>query len=132
MNGQRASINWAGDYLLPGAIAQLGERLTGSQEVGGSNPPGSTQPRPVGMSLVRANEFRRRFGWFMERSAAGEEFLVTRRGKPYVRLLPARDQLAPAPAPATAPRSRQRAISPASAPRRSSRPVPANSAESVD
>jgi prevent-host-death family protein len=46
------------------------------------------------MSFVRANEFRRRFGWYMERSAAGEEFLVTRRGKPYVRLLPARDQLA--------------------------------------
>jgi len=30
----------------------------------------------------------------MERAAAGEEFFVTRRGKPYVRLLPARDQLA--------------------------------------
>jgi hypothetical protein len=26
-----------------GAIAQLGERLTGSQEVGGSTPPGSTK-----------------------------------------------------------------------------------------
>jgi len=25
----------------------------------------------------------------MERAAAGEEFLVTRRGKPYVRLVPA-------------------------------------------
>jgi antitoxin (DNA-binding transcriptional repressor) of toxin-antitoxin stability system len=29
----------------------------------------------------------------MERSAGGEEFLVTRRGKPYVRLLPARERL---------------------------------------
>jgi len=29
----------------------------------------------------------------MDRAAAGEEFFVTRRGKPYVRLLPARDQL---------------------------------------
>jgi prevent-host-death family protein len=29
----------------------------------------------------------------MERAAAGEEFFVTRRGKPYVRLVPARDQL---------------------------------------
>jgi prevent-host-death family protein len=29
----------------------------------------------------------------MERAAAGEQFFVTRRGKPYVRLLPARDQL---------------------------------------
>jgi len=30
----------------------------------------------------------------MQRSAPGEEFLVTRRGKPYVRLLPAPEQLA--------------------------------------
>jgi prevent-host-death family protein len=30
----------------------------------------------------------------MERATTGEEFLVTRRGKPYVRLLPAREQLA--------------------------------------
>jgi hypothetical protein len=30
-------------YLIPGgAIAQLGERLNGIQEVGGSTPPGST------------------------------------------------------------------------------------------
>jgi prevent-host-death family protein len=35
----------------------------------------------------------------MERSAGGEEFLVTRRGKPYVRLVPARDQLALKPPP---------------------------------
>jgi prevent-host-death family protein len=29
----------------------------------------------------------------MERAVAGEEFLVTRRGKPYVRLVPAHTQL---------------------------------------
>jgi len=28
----------------------------------------------------------------MERAAAGEELFITRRGKPYVRLLPASDQ----------------------------------------
>jgi prevent-host-death family protein len=39
--------------------------------------------------VVGANEFRNRFGWYMERAAAGEEFLVERRGKPYVRLVPA-------------------------------------------
>jgi hypothetical protein len=44
-NGQEAAINFASQYEL-GAIAQLGERLTGSQEVGGSNPPSST-PRPL-------------------------------------------------------------------------------------
>jgi hypothetical protein len=40
-NGQRAGLKWAADYPL-GAIAQLGERVTGSHEVGGSNPPSST------------------------------------------------------------------------------------------
>lgn len=29
----------------------------------------------------------------MQRAAAGERFLVTRRGKPYVRLIPADDQI---------------------------------------
>ena len=50
-NNQRARINWADDYAferltfgLDGAIAQLGERLRGTQEVGGSSPPGSTHP----------------------------------------------------------------------------------------
>jgi prevent-host-death family protein len=43
--------------------------------------------------MVGAHDFRQRFGWYMERSAAGAELLVTRRGKPYVRLLPAREQL---------------------------------------
>ena len=32
---------------LQGAIAQLGERNTGSVEVGGSIPPGSTNNNPV-------------------------------------------------------------------------------------
>ncbi len=30
-----------------GALAQLGERLTGSQEVSGSNPLGSTNEKPI-------------------------------------------------------------------------------------
>ena len=40
-NGQRAALNWAADYELPGAIAQLGERLSGTQEVAGSSPASS-------------------------------------------------------------------------------------------
>jgi hypothetical protein len=39
-NGQSAAINFAEQYSF-GAIAQLGERVTGSHEVGGSNPPSS-------------------------------------------------------------------------------------------
>jgi PD-(D/E)XK endonuclease len=47
LNNQRRLVNWAKDYefgaRLPayGPIAQLGERLAGSQKVGGSSPPGS-------------------------------------------------------------------------------------------
>jgi PD-(D/E)XK endonuclease len=44
-NNQELLVHWAADYRL-GAIAQLGERVTGSHEVGGSNPPSSTSERP--------------------------------------------------------------------------------------
>ena len=49
-NNQQLAVNWAADYEFPatlapptcGAIAQLGERLAGSQKVAGSSPAGST------------------------------------------------------------------------------------------
>jgi PD-(D/E)XK endonuclease len=44
-NNQELLVHWAADYRL-GAIAQLGERGTGSAEVGGSNPPSSTSEGP--------------------------------------------------------------------------------------
>ena len=46
-NNQKRRINWADDFDFAakleeqGAIAQLEERLRGTQEVGGSSPPGS-------------------------------------------------------------------------------------------
>ena len=46
-NNQRLGVNWAGDFEFAatlggaGAVAQLGERLTGSQKVTGSSPVGS-------------------------------------------------------------------------------------------
>jgi prevent-host-death family protein len=89
-NGQRACLHWAAEYELPGAIAQLGERLRGTQEAAGSSPASSTIPSPA---EVGANEFRNRFGWYMERAAAGERFSVTRRGRPYVRLGPSVEPL---------------------------------------
>jgi prevent-host-death family protein len=92
-NGQRAQLNWAADYQLSGAVAQLGrapEWHSGGRGFESHQLHSSTQP---GEHVVGAHDFRNRFGWYMERAAAGEEFFVTRRGKPYVRLLPARDQL---------------------------------------
>jgi prevent-host-death family protein len=43
--------------------------------------------------VIGAEEFRNRLGWYMERTAAGEEFHVERRGRPYVRLTGAAPQL---------------------------------------
>ena len=44
-NNQQVAINFAADYEF-GAIAQLGERVTGSHEVAGSSPASSTSSRP--------------------------------------------------------------------------------------
>ena len=83
-NGQRAALHWAADYELPGAIAQLGERSAGSRKVVGSSPTSSIQGDRR-ETVVGAHEVRNRFGWYLERAAAGEDIRVTRRGRPYVR-----------------------------------------------
>ncbi len=94
-NGQRACLNWASEYELAGAIAQLGERRGGTAKVAGSSPASSIDSTPIN---VGAHEYRNHFGWYMERAASGESFLITRRGKPYARLSPPFEQLVePAP-----------------------------------
>ena len=84
-NGQRGALNWAAAYEL-GAVAQLGERLAGSQKVRGSSPLSSTSSD--GATVIGAHEFRNRFGWYAERASKGEEIDVTRHGRPYLRLVP--------------------------------------------
>jgi prevent-host-death family protein len=91
-SSQRACINLAADFEFAGAIAQLGERLHGMQEAGGSSPPSST---PL-QTEVGCHEFRNRFGYYLERAAAGEEIRVSRRGRPYARLVPATARSGPA------------------------------------
>jgi hypothetical protein len=83
-NGQRACVNLASDFEFEGAVAQLGEHHTGSVGVRGSSPLSSTSSAPP--EVVGANRFRDRFGWSMERAAAGEVFQVTRHGRPFVRI----------------------------------------------
>jgi prevent-host-death family protein len=100
-NGQRASTTLAADHEFAGAVAQLEERLAGSEEVRGSSPLSSTStPVPDGAGVsasanaatpvhdVGAHEFRNHFGYWMERAAAGEEVRVSRHGTPFVRLVP--------------------------------------------
>ena len=88
-NGQQACINLADDFDLEGAIAQLGERSAGSRKVAGSNPASSTVHPNAPIVTIGSNAFRDKFGYWMERVAAGEEALVTFRGKPRIRLSPA-------------------------------------------
>jgi prevent-host-death family protein len=92
-NRQRANLNLAVDFELPGAIAQLGERLHGMQEVAGSSPASSTTPIPPDVLEVGANQFRSHFGYFLEKAGEGHEVLVSRRGRPYVRLSPVEPRL---------------------------------------
>jgi prevent-host-death family protein len=84
-NGQRACINLAGDFDFVGAIAQLEERCHGMAEVVGSSPTSST-PEIAPPLTVGSDLFRNRLGEWLERAAAGEEILVTYRGRPRVRL----------------------------------------------
>jgi prevent-host-death family protein len=91
-NSQRACINLASDYEFTGAVAQLAERRRGTAEARGSNPLSSIPPLIDHEIVVGAHEFRNHFGWFMERAAAGEHFLVTRHGRQFARLVPAGPQ----------------------------------------
>jgi prevent-host-death family protein len=94
-NGQRASLHWARDHEMPGAVAQLGRAP--AWHAGGrgfeSHQLHSHPAERFGTEEVGAHQFRNHFGWYMERASAGERFLVTRRGKPCVRLVPAHAQL---------------------------------------
>ena len=91
-NGQRACINLASDFEFDGAVAQLARAPAWHAGGQGFESPQLHSP-DLSCRAVGAHEFRNRFGWYMERAAAGERFLVERRGRPYVRLTPASAQL---------------------------------------
>ena len=95
-NGQRAAVHYAAEYELAGAVAQLGERRAGSAKATGSSPVSSTSsPGPDGPEInVGAHEFRNKLGYWMQRVAAGEEIVITRRGRRFARLGPPDPQLA--------------------------------------
>jgi prevent-host-death family protein len=101
-NNQRAAINLAAHYEFRGAIAQLEERLTGSQEVAGSSPASSTLdlcsaieasfPDRNGFDglepAVGMDEFYAKLAQYVRRAEAGGEVLITRWGRPVARLGP--------------------------------------------
>ncbi len=100
-NNQRAALNWAADYEFRGAIAQLEERLTGSQEVVGSSPTSSTTlAEEIARGLANGNhfddlktivgmdEFYAKLAQYVRRAEHGEEVQVTRWGRSVARLVP--------------------------------------------
>lgn len=102
-NAQIASVHYAADYRL-GAIAQLGERRTGSPKVVGSSPTGSTASSPVVdvsddrhrydvKEVVGMDEFYARLAHYVRHAQAGNRVLVTRWGRPVAQLGPLQPQL---------------------------------------
>ena len=89
-NAQRAAIQFAEDYAFPGAVAQL--EVAPRWQRGGrgfeSRQLHSPEQPQVTAETVGAHVSRNHFGYYMERAASGTEIRVTRRGRPYVRLVP--------------------------------------------
>lgn len=101
-NNQRAALNWAADYEFPGAVAQLEERVTGSDEAEGSSPSSSISPAADEVSdallatdrfadleqTVGMDEFYAKLAQYVRRAERGEEVQVTRWGRSVARLVP--------------------------------------------
>ena len=91
-NGQRAAVNWADDFDLSGAVAQLEVAPRWHRGGRGFESHQLHLSSSSDLAVIGAEEYRVRLGAYMERAKAGEGFLITRRGKAHVRLLPAGDQ----------------------------------------
>jgi hypothetical protein len=101
LSDQRASINFAAEYEL-GAVAQLEERRYGIPKVTGSSPVSSTARSSGDLDIafpererfadlkrtVGMDEFYAKLAQYVRRAEAGEEFQVTRWGKPVASLAP--------------------------------------------
>jgi prevent-host-death family protein len=91
-NAQRASVNLASQFEFHGAVAQL-DRATRWQRVGQGFESPQLHSEPPETLRVGAHEFRKHFGYYLERAGEGHEVLVSRRGRPYVRLTPVEPRL---------------------------------------
>lgn len=98
-NNQRAALNSAAEYEFRGAVAQLEERVAGSDEVRGSSPLSSTSQvvevsTTASESLaglkatVGMDEFYAKLAHYVRQAESGEEVVVTRWGREVARLGP--------------------------------------------
>ena len=111
-NRQLACINLADDFTFDGAVAQLARAMRWQRIGQGFESPqlhsSDSPPAPV---TVSADACRDSFGQWMDRVAAGEDVVVSRRGKPIIRLTAAAPASTPLPSPAPIP-----AVAPAAPP----------------
>ena len=96
-NGQRGAVEWARDFEFStvdwstlGAVAQMARAFGWQPKGRGFESPQlhCSEYDSTASETVGANEFRKRFGYYLDRVIRGGEILVTRRGKPYVRVSP--------------------------------------------
>ncbi len=85
-NRHHACINLADDFTFDGAVAQLA-RASGWQPEGrGFESPQLHSSSQDAAPTVGADSFRVNLGYWLDRIAAGHDAVVTRRGKPMIRL----------------------------------------------
>ena len=93
-NGQRSCINLADDFTFQGAVAQLARARRWQRRGQGFESPqlhlpeGDPAPQLPGRApvAINADTFRNGLGHWIDRVAAGEHLLVTRRGKAMMRV----------------------------------------------
>ncbi len=85
-NGQRACVNLAEDFTFDGAVAQLARASRWQREGQGFESPQLHSALHDAAVTVGADACRDAFGSWLDRVASGEDAVVTRRGKPMVRL----------------------------------------------
>lgn len=98
-NGQRACINLADEFTFDGAVAQLARASRWQREGQGFESPQLHSNSDDAAVTVSADSCRHSFGQWLDQVAAGQDVVVTRRGKPMIRLTAA---AAASPPPSTA------------------------------
>ncbi len=85
-NGQQSCITLADDFTFDGAVAQLARARDWQSRGRGFESPQLHPTSQNAAVLVAAESCRIAFGYWVDRVAAGEDALVTRRGMPMIRL----------------------------------------------
>ena len=102
-NGQRSCINLADDFTFDGAVAQLARARDWQSRGRGFESPQLHSNSEEAATTVSAEACRVSFGYWLDKVVAGEDVVVTRRGKPLARLTAIAPTSTPAPANAVAP-----------------------------